>query len=218
MSDFDQNDPKYDKGGGGGGKFKNLQTPGEYIMGIRGVVETKNSDAHGLSENGKRWTRFGIVVIDGPHRGESFLNKIYRSPSSYTRLACWCKAIRYTDRFDPAKTRDMESVFIGRAFKGKVEVENGYASVKWPEIESWTEDEMATMKAWEQDQGERARSNASSGSYSDGGYSDDHSGGGGSDLTPPDFGDEEIPFGLNTVEHGSDPAFYVCDPLRKARL
>lgn len=131
--------------GGGGGKYKDLKVAGTYLLGVRGCIK------HDRTANDKLFSRLAFVVIDGPHEGESFTDRVFRSPSSYKRLGYVCKAMRITksDGMNPAKNHDIERVMVGRAFKSSVEVnENGYAELKYPESE-YTEDELALMKAWE---------------------------------------------------------------------
>ncbi len=105
---------------------------------------------HDRTNNDKLFSRLAFVVIDGPRKGESFTDRVFRSPSSFRRLGYVCKAMRITkqDGFNPAKNHDVERLMVGRALKSSVEVNaNGYAELKYPESEV-TEDELALMKAW----------------------------------------------------------------------
>ena len=143
MSDedlFDPNDSQYDTDGG---QYKNLVTPGEYLLGVRACVH------HGRTDNDKLFSRFAFVVIDGPKEGYSFLDRVFRSPSSYKRLSVVCRAMRITERFNPSLDKEIERLMVGRTLKSTVEVEEGkWAKIKWPDLE-WSEDELATMKEWE---------------------------------------------------------------------
>lgn len=144
MSDedlFDPNDSQYDTDGG---QYKNLVTPGEYLLGVRACV------VHGRTENDKLFSRFAFVVIDGPRKGESFVDRVFRSPSSYKRLAVVCRAMRITERFNPSLDREIERVMLGRTLKSRVDVADGkWAEIKFPDVDGWSEDELATMKEWE---------------------------------------------------------------------
>lgn len=138
-------DEHVDANGGGGSKYKGLKVAGTYLLGVRDCVK------HDTTNNGKLFSRLAFVVIDGPHKDESFTDRVFRSPSSYKRLGYVCKAMRIGkgDGMNPSKNHDIERVMVGRALKASVEVnEKGYAELKWPETE-WTEDELAIMKGWE---------------------------------------------------------------------
>lgn len=139
--DFNPNDKQYDAEGGG--KFIDLKTPGTYLLGLRSVFE------HATNRNDKRFSRISFVVLDGKHKGESFLDRIYRNKEALKRLAHICRSARVTETFKPSKDADIERVLIGRAIKSSVRVnENGYAELKFPE-ETWTEHELEVMTDWE---------------------------------------------------------------------
>lgn len=140
--DFDPNDTSYDTEGGSG-KFKDLKKPGTYLLGIRDCI------AHDTTKNGKSYTRFAFVVIDGPRAGESFTDRVFRDRSAYKRLAHVCRALRITERFNPGDDDAMDRMFVGRALKSKVKInDSGYAELAFPDDE-WEGDELATLKAWE---------------------------------------------------------------------
>jgi hypothetical protein len=182
MPDFDPNNPEYD--GEGGGNFVQLKTPGIYLLGIRECILHDRTP-----KNKKLYSRFAFDVIAGAHRGESFLDSIFRSPSSYKRLAWMCKGIRYTERFDPSSNAVMERVFVGRALKATVEVDTrGYASIKWPSNE-WTEAELEAIHAWEDAQKKGRQRQREE-------FSDGPSDGPSDDLprAGDEFGDDDIPF------------------------
>ncbi len=153
MSDFDPNAKEYDPKPGSGGDFRYLKKPGTYLLGLRKVLQ------HDTNQNGKAFSKVAYVVIDGPQKGESFTDRIYREPTSYKRLAMICRAMRITERWDPSKGREVERVLTGRALKASVKTNRGsddriYAELKFPEIE-FTEDELAIMEAWERRFAER---------------------------------------------------------------
>jgi len=150
MSDdemFDPTSSEYDSKGRG--DYKDLKTPGEYLLGVRKAVAHDRTAAKEDGGGSKLFTRFAFVVIDGPHKGESFTDRIFRSPSSYKRLGFVCRGMHITEKFNPAKNAEMERVMVGRTLKAAVEVSGtGYAELKWPR-EDCTEDEQALMRAWE---------------------------------------------------------------------
>jgi len=180
--DFDPTDPSYEPEGGGSGKFKDLKKPGTYLLGIRDCLK------HDTTRNGKTYTRFAFVVIDGPQAGRSFTDRIFRDRSAYKRLSFICKALRITEKFNPSDDAQMDRMFVGRAFKSKVQIsESGYAELTFPEDE-WEGDELATLKAWETSfvrQERKSRDERTADPGFDGPPMDDYFG---------DNGTDEIPF------------------------
>ncbi len=172
-------------------KFKDLKTPGTYLLGCRKMVEV------GETPNGKLYSKCAFVVLDGPRKGESFVDRIFRSPSGYKRLALVCKAMRITEKWNPQKNSEAERVLIGRALKASCVLnDHNYIEIKWPEDE-WTENELALMTAWEKDfKRQRAKELEDHGDPRD--FVDD-SGDPGPQPGPDnfggsDFGDDDIPF------------------------
>ena len=144
MADFDPNAPEH-KSDGGGGNYAKLVTPGTYLLGIRAALAHDTTK----SAESKRYTRFALDVIHGTHEGESFTDRVFRATTSYKRLAAVARACRINERFDPDKDSEMERVFVGRALKASVKInESGYAEIKFPE-ENATDGELRVMKAWE---------------------------------------------------------------------
>lgn len=180
--DFVFDPSEYVGEGGGGSRFKQLKSAGTYLLGVRECVK------HGTTDNGKLFSRLAFVVIDGPHKGESFTDKVYRSPSSYKRLGYVCQAMRIAkgDGLNPSRNNDIERVMVGRALKSSVEVDsNGYANLKYPESE-WTEDELATMKAWEVSFRKALKERLNAATDFDDAPLDQ--------FPSDDFGDDDIPF------------------------
>lgn len=193
---LDPNDPQYDPKPGGG-NFTDLKTPGVYILGCRKLLK------HDETPNGKRFARLAFVVLNGSHKGESFVDRIFTSPSAYKRLAMFNRAMRYIDpstkrlkKWDPSNKTEVEAALVGHAFKASVTInDNGFAELKYPEPEP-TADEIKVMEAWEKDfKRERAKQleqeRLSSASFGD---DDDPGPTGPDDFGGSDFGDDDIPF------------------------
>lgn len=186
MSDDDFNPNDYDQSEGGeGGKYEYLDKPGTYLLGIETAIEHGNTK----SAEPKRFTRFAFKVLDGPQATKSMLDRVYRAPSSYKRLASFCHALRITERFDPKQDSEMERLFIGRAMKAQVTInENGYAEIKWP-LHDASAKELAQLAAWEALFAKSTKSSKKS-SGGDVPGADDFD-----DAPLDDFGDgDEIPF------------------------
>lgn len=177
---FDPNSYDLPSGEGGGGKkYDRLEEAGEYLLGIERAIE------HNSTKNGKLFTKFAFVVIEGPQKGRSFLDRVFRSASAYKRLAAICRAVRVTEKFDPKKDSEMERIFEGRSLKASVKInENGYAELEWPQY-AWTSAELATLDAWSKERKESAKKKAQK-ALADAGDFDD--------APLEDFDDDEIPF------------------------
>ncbi len=179
---FDPNDKKYDTEAG---KFRDLKKAGTYLLGTRQAIK------HDTTQNGKEYTRFAFVVIGGPQDNASFVDRVFRSPSSYKRLAAVCRAMRITEQFDPGNKSDVERVMVGRALKSSVTINDaGYAELKYPETEV-TGDELAAMREWEASfkrQKKKELDDLDS-------FRDDDPGPSDADFPGnDDFGDDSIPF------------------------
>lgn len=182
--DFDPND--YEPGGGSEGKFEYLKKGGTFLLGIEAAIEHGNTK----SAVPKRFTRFAFEVLVGPEASKSMLDRVYRAPSSYKRLASFCHALRIKGRFDPKKDEDMERLFVGRAMKAQVTInENGYAEIKWP-LHCVSQKELAQLVAWEKlFAGTKKKGSKAKGSGGDIPGADDFD-----DAPLDDFGGDDIPF------------------------
>lgn len=187
---FDPGSKEYDS------NFKDLKKPGIYLLGCRKAIK------HGETRNGKVYTRFAFVVIDGPEKGASFVDRVFRSKTSYRRLAAICRAMRIAERWNPSDESEVERIMVGRAFKSSVDInDGGYAELKFPKTE-WTEEELVLMQEWEEVFRRRAKSleDRLSEDLEDPGFSDDDlygSGGGGyggGGRSRDEFDDDDIPF------------------------
>jgi hypothetical protein len=170
--------------------IRNLEKPGTYMLGISKVQD------HGETRNGKPYTNFRFVVLDGPEKGASFFDKVFRNEEAWQRLAALMRAVRNTNRFDPYDDDAMERAFLGRAFMCDVRVErsetNGknYARAAFP-LTDYSENELATMREWEKKFLDReARQQAAGGGSSYGG-----GGGGGRRSAPSDYREDGANYG-----------------------
>lgn len=171
--------------GGEGGTYEYLDVAGTYLLGIEAVIEHGNTK----SAEPKRFSRFAFKVLDGPQATKSMLDRVYRAPSSYKRLASFCQALRIKERFDPKKDSEMERLFVGRAMKAQVTInENGYAEIKWP-LHDASAKELAQLTAWEALFAKSTKSSKKKSSGGDVPGADDFD-----DAPLDDFGDDSIPF------------------------
>jgi len=189
-----------DKGGGG-----YLDIAGDFVVAITGFSRDK-------ARSGKPFILAKLVVCLGAMKGKRLQERLYLNDESLWKIGKLCEAIGHEEAFDLDDNRQVADAICNRPFKVRTKTRRG-------DTQTFCDIALFLMK-W--DPGEREAANewvaereAEREQFGDG----DYGGGGGFDGSPipdgpDDFGDDDIPFAMNTVEMGWDPVMAIKDPTR----
>lgn len=134
-----EHQPDPDKGGGG-----QLEQAGDFLFVIKKITRSS-------SNSGKEYLLCRHVVIAGPQKGRSLLQRIYLNDEALWKLGHLCKAIGNEEAFDLDSDKSVREAIANRPFKARTSVRTE-GKKRYTDVEMYifepTEQECAAMDEW----------------------------------------------------------------------